>query len=99
MKFPKFAVHEWISIDLFVLGLAMPAVNVYYHRNESDLYRFLRFLEIYRFYQWLPFTLLFWLGASFAWSEDRIWRVLVLILFVLGMLWSGLSWVYLVGSH
>ncbi len=90
---PKtFKIRYRVSLGLYVLGLAMPAVSTYYNRKYAI--SFSHFLEPYRWYQWLPFTLLFWLGASYTWTDDRIWRLITWIIFVLGILMSGLSWLY-----
>lgn len=93
----KFETRHWISVGLCILGLiVMPAVNLYY--NRKDAISFSHFLEPYRWFQWLPFTVLFLLGASYTWSDGQ-WRLLAWIVFGLGMVLSAYSWLFMVGSH
>jgi hypothetical protein len=92
MKIPAFTIRQWISVGLYMLGFVMPAVNTYY--NRKYLISFSHFLEPYRWYQWLPFTLLCFLGAAYAWSNDHTWRLSAWIMFTLGLLMSIFSWFY-----
>jgi hypothetical protein len=92
MKFPKYSIRQWVSIGLFVLGFFSPAFSIYHNRQETGDYRLLRFLAMYRLYQWLPLAVLFWLCAAYAWSDDRFWRVTVWVVFVVGLYLSGISW-------
>jgi hypothetical protein len=94
MKIPIFTVRQWISIGLFILGLTMPIINIYYNRKDLQVYSFLRFLEVFRLYQWLPFTVLLWLGALYSWSSNGQLRLIGWTLFGTGIFLSVVSWLF-----
>ena len=94
MKILAFTIRHWVSIGLCVLGLVvMPILNSYYNRKDVELNISFHFLEPYLWYQWLPFTVFFLLGAAYALPDPR-WRLFAWIIFILGMLISGVSWLY-----
>ena len=72
----------------------MPIINIYYNRKDLQVYSLLRFLEIFRLYQWLPFTVLCWLGASCTWSDNGQLRLIGWTLFVTGIFLSVASWLF-----
>jgi hypothetical protein len=89
MKFPKYSIRQWVSIGLYLLGLGMPIFSAY---DRRGLFSLAPTFATYEWYHWLPFSSLFWLGAAYAWSSDRIWRFLAWVIFVLELYLSGVSW-------
>jgi hypothetical protein len=89
MKISAFTIHQWFGVGLCILGLAMPVFSIFYARNEIN--RFLNYPWAY-LWQWLPFTVLLWLLASYMWTDGQ-WRLLAWIIFIIGILLSPISWV------
>jgi hypothetical protein len=95
MNLPALTVRHWISIGLCVLGFVIPFLTGFYlklnHPEKIDLVSWLLFGISY---QWLPFTVLLWLLASYVSPFSNDQRV-GWIVFILGILLSFAAYFFL----
>jgi hypothetical protein len=87
---PADVLRRRFSLGLGLLGLAIPPLVMVYlkmrYPEKVDLVAWTFGI----IHQWLPFTVLLWLGAAYAWPDSR-WRVVGWLVCVLGLL-ASLVW-------
>jgi hypothetical protein len=88
MNLPAFTIRYWISIGLCVLGFLIPFLTGFYLKlNHPEKMNIVSWILFGINYQWLPFTILLWLLASYVSPFPNNQRV-GWIIFIIGILLS-----------
>jgi hypothetical protein len=86
--------RRWLSVVLCLLGCVIPVMVMAFlkirYPEKVDLVSWAFGIN----HQWLPFTMLLWLGAAYLWPDQRL-RIVGWVICLLGWLFS-LVWYVLV---